>query len=806
MPFEVSARTIIQLGRELISSDGVAFYELIKNGFDAQEHDYIERKKASTNRGGRSVTTPESKKVFVRVIVRLPYEIVQEGRQRLDELKKPAKARESSAIARELAAKTDLDAPGGDAFASHLSKLRSPRQIRAALDEAALIEFEDAGHGMSIDDLREVYLRIGTSSRKVEQAAKPEYVFLGEKGIGRLSSMRLGSRLYVETAKRGESHWNVLNIDWRVFDRETDKLLQEIPADPEEGEERSDSAKSRTLIRISALRDLWTEDKLRDIASKELSRFVDPFAEVVAHEVYLKFNRQAVGIPPINTLLFEQAHAIVSGELSLPNQGGPIFKGNIDFRQYRRTQPVTLKGVELRSVADVDSDQTLTSLGPFSFIFYWFNRQALLPVEGIGNKRAVQKLVNEWSGGLLLYRDAIRVPPYGGHDDDWLGLDPRALASGGYKINRSQVVGKVDISGKCNPTLVDQTNREGLQDNREKHAFVSLLSKFITENFRSFMDTIAEEYSLQHSPTVGELSDNFDRHRAKLRQHVNSLKRVAAENPDLELESLAREFNNTAIRIRKTLTAARGAQENIDRRRDRLVDLAGLGLLADVIAHELNRSLVHALKGVTSAARKSPTQTLRAQLRSAEAQLKTLQKRVSVLDRLATSGRQRKSRVTVCKLIEAVLDGRHEQFGRHHIAAQVSVKPRSKKLRIHFVEGMLYQIVENLFENSVYWLKEEKKFSPSFSPSITICVDAKSSCLYFSDNGPGIDPENAQRVFAPFFTLKRGRHGKGLGLYISQELAADQGAQLSLSTQSERPDGRLNTFILDFSDILVADE
>src|SRR4051812_40845489 len=35
MPFKVAARTILQLGAELISSDGIAFYELIKNAFDA---------------------------------------------------------------------------------------------------------------------------------------------------------------------------------------------------------------------------------------------------------------------------------------------------------------------------------------------------------------------------------------------------------------------------------------------------------------------------------------------------------------------------------------------------------------------------------------------------------------------------------------------------------------------------------------------------------------------------------------------------------------------------------------------------
>jgi hypothetical protein len=35
MSFRILARTILELGAELISSDGVALYELIKNGIDA---------------------------------------------------------------------------------------------------------------------------------------------------------------------------------------------------------------------------------------------------------------------------------------------------------------------------------------------------------------------------------------------------------------------------------------------------------------------------------------------------------------------------------------------------------------------------------------------------------------------------------------------------------------------------------------------------------------------------------------------------------------------------------------------------
>ena len=36
MKFKVTARTLLHLGSELISSDGIALYELVKNSFDAR--------------------------------------------------------------------------------------------------------------------------------------------------------------------------------------------------------------------------------------------------------------------------------------------------------------------------------------------------------------------------------------------------------------------------------------------------------------------------------------------------------------------------------------------------------------------------------------------------------------------------------------------------------------------------------------------------------------------------------------------------------------------------------------------------
>ena len=78
----------------------------------------------------------------------------------------------------------------------------------------------------------------------------------------------------------------------------------------------------------------------------------------------------------------------------------------------------------------------------------------------------------------MVFRDGFRVHPYGGPNDDWLELDPIAFKSQGYKVNRKQIIGKVDITSSRNPNLKDQTNREGLRETPEKVAFVNILVFF----------------------------------------------------------------------------------------------------------------------------------------------------------------------------------------------------------------------------------------------------------------------------------------------------------------------------------------
>tara|TARA_R110002049_G_scaffold285698_4_gene467045 strand:+ start:201185 stop:203563 length:2379 start_codon:yes stop_codon:yes gene_type:complete len=785
MRFEVSARTILQLGRELISSDGVAFYELIKNAFDAQEIQFKQQTKGLSDAELVNVV----KEVWVRVVVILPFDIVKNARTKLEDTELTVE--EVQTLASDLATRVDRSAPQGDELYKRLKQTDSKTALIDMLDASSSIEVEDFGEGMSDDDLREIYLLIGTTSRKDQ--GNNDHIFLGEKGIGRLSAMRLGDQLSIRTAKRHEERWNGLNIDWREFEKHS--LLEDVAVEPFFGEAKTVD-ECGTKILIHALRDAWSEEKLRDIGRDELSRFVDPFSEHLTNQIYLSYNGSPVGIPPMNRLLFDNAHAKVHGGLNLTERGSPLFWADIDLRIFKTQEEIRIEKTDLLSVADC-STSTLESLGSFKFVLYWFNRQALIAVEAIGKKRDVQKLVNQWSGGLMLYRDGFRVPPYGGADDDWLDIDRIALSSQGYKVNRAQLIGKIDITKAGNQNLVDQTNREGLQDTTEKKALKNLMIALLL-NFRSYINQIEELKSLADAPGIEVLKTRFADQKKQLLTNVRVLKSIAKENPNIGLEVLATEFSHVASNISKTIASVLTQEKEVESRGKRIEDLAGLGLLVDMVAHDLNQSLVQSVTQIRRASKSTADKSLVATLKSAEAQLKTLQKRVSRIDKAAISSRQRKTDVCVYDVISTVFEGRSEQLKTLSIDHSISCTGSAKTFRVRFVEGMLYQIFENLIENSIYWLRELRTVSPSHKSKITVKIDTSSGVVYFSDNGPGVSPTNKSRIFAHGFSLKRKMHGKGLGLYISKCWAEDQGASLDLTEVSDREDGYLNTFVLEF--------
>ena len=79
-------------------------------------------------------------------------------------------------------------------------------------------------------------------------------------------------------------------------------------------------------------------------------------------------------------------------------------------------------------------------------------------------------------------------------------------------------------------------------------------------------------------------------------------------------------------------------------------------------------------------------------------------------------------------------------------------------------------------------------------------IDTDDRSLTVEDNGPGVIGDRRERIFQPFVTTKPTGQGRGLGLYISRDMAEYHGWKLYLDDKVGRVrERRLNAFVLDMA-------
>ncbi|QEG02388.1 CAI-1 autoinducer sensor kinase/phosphatase CqsS [Stieleria maiorica] len=794
MPFKVTARTILQLGGELISSDGVAFYELIKNAFDAG-----------------------SKRVIVDVANRLPIEIVESLLEDISSVGETKQDRLLKAVKEKIHYHAESNARGIVDWLREVDAAAKLDELASLLLDANTISFTDFGHGMSLAELDANYLTVGTPHRKLERLNSTKTI-LGEKGIGRLSTMRLGKHLWVQTATAEDTHWNILEIDWGDFGDEIGKLIEDVDVSPVKGDMIETEEKRGTTVWISRLNENWSRSKLAEIANDDIARLLDPFASSRRIAVTLKYNGQRVPVPRMSEILTERAHGILESrfELAKTRNGGKDvrFSGDIEYLvssatgeklEGRRTSFVhnydDLCGLfndQKSSDFDIDLD-TLYSLGPFTLKCYWFNRRLIKKITVNEEVLDLKSLIRQWSGGLALYRDGFRVPPYGSEEDDWLDLDRRALASQGYKVNRAQLIGKVDISAAANPKLEDQTNREGLRDCPEKRALINLCKLALENEFRGYLIEVDEELRAKGKQKVdfGELSDQLSEVEEKINQSLDALLNKHDQKPELGLATVEKRLRSAYDTVVDVVEEMQSTVEATEDEKSKLLHLAALGLSVEKLAHELNRTTRHALEALHGIQKGKDADSLR---EAAEIQLVSLQKRLQNLDPQLGPKRNRKEEFDLRDCIRLAVGAYEGKAKRHGVELSVQFHP-NRPINLKTVKACVIQVLHNLLDNSFYWLtaKRRKHDIVDERRKIEIIVNAQDGTFKFFDNGPGIAPENRERVFREFYTLKKSGEGKGLGLFIARELLELYGGTITLSEENVNENGRLTTFLVDFS-------
>ncbi|MDN4056011.1 ATP-binding protein [Massilia sp. YIM B02763] len=771
--FRIAARALRQLGGELITSDDVALNELIKNAFDAR-----------SPRVSVSITATADMAALSLLEEQLHNGSI-ENAQAIERIEKAVSSALTLDARAKLIKKLNEYLDDKDGFTRFLKKFY----------ESQTIVIQDRGRGMSKDDLADRFLVIGTPGKLLEktESGKSDRPILGEKGIGRLSMMRLG-QLATIRSKTKDGKWHEIKFDWNRFD-DPALFLDQVEVEVDEATTEPDLPHGTEIV-ISRLNANWTPEKVSAFINKYIRRLQDPFlVDKLPYPIDIRLNekRQSIASLPDWLKGCAQFKASIRFDPSGLDGTEQVFRRELVWHGTTTPEIRSWELSELTRQLGVPAS-LFKSLGRFEANCLWFNRQRLA---GNGVERTRTEIadeLNNWCGGFSIYRDNFRVGKTGGMDDDWLEWDSTALKAKGFALNRYQTVGSVAISSTTNPRLVDAANRERLISCPEQELLKNLLGEVIVQDLRSHIYAIRDaEAKLAIAEESTEVS--MKRSEDSLKKTLSTLAEISKTIPTEHKAKVAeiREALHDQVEyvktIKNSLNMARETKVEI-------LELANIGLVVEIVIHELSRLTERTGELLSDLKTKKSDADILGVVDNLRSQINATNKRIRTVDVMSPSGRHRRERYDAVAQTQAIVAGFANRFKRHKVVCLVSLDERTDELgelNVYMVRGLIAQVLENLLSNSVYWLQQGLREGDS-QRTIRIEIDSKALCINVSDNGPGIDPRNARDVFMPYYSTRK--KGKGLGLYISRELVDYHGGQLYLDA-SEDTDGRLRTFVIE---------
>ncbi len=646
------------------------------------------------------------------------------------------------------------------------------------------IIIEDAGDGMSLETIKNCWLNPATPNKLQQKKDKPKTklgrIVQGEKGIGRFAVLKLGRVVEIITKTENDVREHVVRFDFSDYDDDflsVKNSKQEIFLDEIEvsifsrpprcfientsklGNNLIKRPAKGTKIEISELKGSWTQNKVEKVF-KDVSRLQPIFESFQKNSndfriyFYINDNYQHLSETYLEKLKFLlKERAVLKIENGRFDIGENVFTFNLNKVPYTLllNDPLVRGDLFFRKrfgkEAEVLNHRDI-SCGSFSFEFYIFD---LAPRASIKYKLDNDDKQNLREHRIYLYRDGIRVYPYGDPDDDWLRIDvTRGTISASTMLSNDQIVGVVNITQKENPDLKDKTNREGLiEHGTATEDFITLIQIFLSYIRKRFYSRYLIDQKNKNAHDVFKTG--------QVQQSIDELK---ASVPD----------NKKAQEAIESVTKAYQTERNyLVHRAEATEELAGVGLSVETASHDIMAilgkvflnidSLISELMGNNELDREyilKELQSIRGGFSFIESQLRDIQL-------LFKSTKKRRKSINVSDIIVKVERLYKNLMNKQHITC--SVKTIGSPLLAKTTDAVLLQLLLNLFDNSVYWLSQ----IDSNKKEINIILNGSKGQMIFADNGPGISTSDSPYIFEPFYSGK-GEEGRGLGLYIARQL------------------------------------
>lgn len=636
------------------------------------------------------------------------------------------------------------------------------------------IEIIDNGHGMALETIEAAWMEPATLTKKRRTRSEERgRRVLGEKGIGRFAASRLADHLEVVTRRVGEEREVRVFFDWNQFDDEQ-KYLDEVEAlweevDPveicpggtiqtvwREDEKPGVSEMTHgTILRMEELRAGWGKGQF-DTLRSSLSRLISPFFGQDQATQNDEFRVRLQLPAPFEDLsgIVEPPEALKNPHYSLKGNVDPTGHYNLAFRLRDQDDWKQVAGQFV--LADVHTPRC----GPFRIeLRVWDRDQASMgKVAGqYGSTIADVRRDLDDAAGVSIYRDGFRVLPYGEHRNDWLRLDLRRVQNPTLRLSNNQIVGYVLISADDNPSLRDQSNREGMIEGPALDDLTELVTLVLAKLEEQRYAARHPQDSEQPKRQPGGLFTDFDlatvRDLIRQRHPDDTVLLTLVGEKEKDLERRVEQVQEVLARYRR---------------------LAMLGQLIDTVLHDgrapLSKIGNEAHLGLRDIERARKDDDLLQGLRQRFGTINTQSDALATIFRKIEPFGGRKRGRPVCTRLEQVIAGAFSVLDTEiaEVGARVSLPETGTQVTVDQAE--IQEVILNLLRNSLYWLRHVSKDEREIAVQVRR-KDPDQVEILFSDSGPGVKPEFRERIFDPYFSTKP--DGVGLGLTIAGEIVSE---------------------------------
>ncbi len=330
----------------------------------------------------------------------------------------------------------------------------------------ARIIIKDNGFGMSYKDLKEKWLFVAYSAKKLglekqdyRDKIKIKRVFAGAKGVGRFSCDRLGNHLNLITLKNEpKSKIQNLIVNWQNFENVDDEEFINIQVEHKVLKKNTYRIKYGTVLEISGLRDEWNRDRILQL-KRSLVKLINPNQENDSQnftiEIKANDEKSTDRLPnkkgeqksewetvngPIRNTIFETLEIKTSNILVQVSDEGHFIETTMQDR-----------GDPIYFLKEKNPYKNLKNIDVYLF---QLNRKAKVNFTRLMGMEPVKY------GSVFLYKNGFRVYPYGEEGDDSLQIDRRKQQGYNRFLGTRDLIGRIEINGNQSE-LRETTSRDG---------------------------------------------------------------------------------------------------------------------------------------------------------------------------------------------------------------------------------------------------------------------------------------------------------------------------------------------------------